>query len=40
MPVNVFVLRAGNDSQPALLVLPDDVPQVVVPKRPVRLRND
>ena len=32
MQVNVFLLQAGNDSQPTLLVLPDDAPQMVIPK--------
>lgn len=32
MPVNVFVLQAGNDSLPTLLVMPDDAPQMVIPK--------
>ena len=32
MQVNVFLLQAGNDSPPTLLVLPDDAPQMVIPK--------
>jgi hypothetical protein len=31
MPVNVFVLQACNDSQPTLLVLPDDASQMRIP---------
>lgn len=32
MEVNVFLLQASNDSPPTLLVLPDDAPQMVIPK--------
>lgn len=34
MQVNVFVLYAGNDSRPTLLLLlvPDDKPQMAIPK--------
>jgi len=32
MRVNIFVLKAGNDSQPALLLLPDDKPQMIIPE--------
>jgi hypothetical protein len=32
MQVNVFVLKAGNDSRPTLLLLPDDKPQMIIPE--------
>lgn len=32
MQVNVFILKAGNDSRPTLLLLPDDRPQMSIPK--------
>ena len=32
MQVNVFVLKASNDSRPMLLLLPDDKPQIAIPK--------
>lgn len=32
MQVNVFLLQAGNDSAPTLLVLPDDAPQMTIPR--------
>ena len=32
MQVNVFVLMASNDSRPTLLLLPDDKPQMAIPK--------
>lgn len=32
MQVNVFLLQAGNDSRPTLLVLPDYGPTAEIPK--------
>ena len=32
MQVNVFMLRAGNDSRPTLLLLPDDRAHMVIPR--------
>lgn len=32
MRVNVFVLKAGNDCRPTLLLLPDDKPEISIPK--------
>lgn len=32
MQVNVFVLKAGNDCRPTLLLVPDDKPQMAIPK--------
>lgn len=35
MQVNVFLLQPGNDSPSTLLVLPDDAPQMVIPRTTV-----
>ena len=32
MQVNVFFLRASNDCRPTLLLIPDDKPNVAIPK--------
>ena len=32
MRVNVFVLKAGKDSRPTLLLLPDDKPEISIPE--------
>jgi hypothetical protein len=32
MQVNVFVLKAGNDSGPTLLLLPDNKPRMTIPE--------
>ena len=32
MQVNVFMLKAGNDSWPTLLLLPDNQPRMTIPE--------